>query len=70
LHLLVANWIGAAGRSRKARPGVADLASEAGSGLSDVLARLGPGFKTGDVHHGLPPAILDFAELRKYAKPV
>ena len=37
----------------------------AGFNLEAVLARLGPGFGTGDVHAGLAPVTLDFAELRR-----
>jgi len=30
-----------------------------------MLARLGPGFGAGDVHAGLTPVVLDFAELHR-----
>jgi len=33
----------------------------------EVRAELGPGFRTGDVHAGLTPVVLDFAELRRQA---
>src|SRR5437870_2109079 len=34
--------------------------------LGEALA-LGPGFRAGDVHGGLTPVVLDFAELRRQA---
>ena len=38
-----------------------------GSELEGLLAELGPGFGPGDVHAGLTPVVLDFAELRRRA---
>jgi len=66
LHLLVAAYLGV-GKDRRTQMPPASFEREqrphpdAGS----VLARLGPGFSAGDVHAGLTPAVLDFAELRR-----
>lgn len=57
LHLMVAACLGI--RSGKRAPGA--------SGEASLLAELGAGFVKADVHRGLPPAILDFAELRRRA---
>ncbi|HVH76765.1 MAG TPA: hypothetical protein VM755_17755 [Stellaceae bacterium] len=57
LHLMVAACLGI--RPGKRAPGV--------SGEAALLAQLGAGFVKGDVHRGLPPAILDFAELLRRA---
>ena len=57
LHVMVAAFLGI--RPGKRAPGANAQAS--------LLAELGAGFVKGDVHRGLPPAILDFAELRRRA---
>jgi hypothetical protein len=66
LHLLVAAYLGVGKDSRPQMPpspfdGEQRPQSDAGS----MLARLGPGFSAGDVHAGLTPAVLDFAELHR-----
>jgi hypothetical protein len=66
LHLLVAAYLGV-GKDR--RPQMPPARTEPGqrphSDADTVLARLGPGFSAGDVHAGLTPVALDFAELRR-----
>jgi len=66
LHLLVAAYLGV-GKDR--RPQVPPAFMERGqrpqSDADTVLARLGPGFSARDVHAGLTPVALDFAELRR-----
>jgi putative multiple sugar transport system ATP-binding protein len=52
---------------RATGPGLDDLRNAAGSKSEEVLAELGPGFRAGDVHAGLTPVVLDFAELRRQA---
>jgi len=71
VHILVAAYLDA-GRAKRARipldtpqerssgPG-SGAASDAGS----ILAELGSGFGSGDVHAGLAPVVLDFNELRR-----
>lgn len=57
VHLMVAAYLGI-GRNRRApRDG----------GEAALVADLGPGFVKGDVNRGLPPVVLDFAELRRRA---
>ena len=68
LHLLVAAFLGVGKEKQVRLPPIStgpgrQMDSEVGS----VLAQLGPGFSAGDVHAGLSPAILDFAELRRRA---
>jgi hypothetical protein len=46
------------------------LGRETGSDLPSVLAELGPGFGAGDVHAGLAPVVLDFAELQRRAEAI
>jgi hypothetical protein len=66
LHLLLGNLIGAR-RARSTSP-TDTTARVAGGAVADLLGKLGPGLASGDVHAGLPPATLDFAELRQRAK--
>ena len=69
VHILVGAYLGAG----KPRRGQTPLPHSAPSGaapadLHGILAGLGPGFGTGDVHAGLPGVVLDFADLRSRAK--
>ena len=57
VHLMLAGCLGI-GRERR---------MSGASGEASCLAELGPGFSKGDVHGGLPPVILDVAELRRRA---
>ena len=68
LHLLVAAYLGS-GKDRRRPPSRELTAAKepSGSDVGSVLARLGPGFAVEDVHAGLAPVILDFAELRRAA---
>jgi hypothetical protein len=69
VHILVGAYLGVGKHrtrqtaSARSVPGRAPPAD-----LQDILAELGPGFGTGDVHAGLPGLVLDFAELRNRAK--
>jgi hypothetical protein len=71
LHMLVAAYLGLAKEKRPRKPPV--LSGEASSSfghntasdITSLLAELGPGFGSGDIHAGLAPAVLDFAELRR-----
>jgi hypothetical protein len=71
LHLLVAAYLGLRNDERRsvsrepAGPG-----KPSDSDVRSVLAQLGPGFAVQDVHAGLSPVILDFAELRRAAETV
>jgi hypothetical protein len=68
LHLLVAAYLGV-GKEKHARPPASvKRAQRSNSDVGSVLAQLGPGFSAGDVHAGLSPANLDFAELRRQAR--
>jgi hypothetical protein len=66
LHLLVAAYLGV-GKDRRPQmpPAPFDGEQRPQPDAGSMLARLGPGFGAGDVHAGLTPAVLDFAELRR-----
>jgi hypothetical protein len=64
LHLLVAAYIGFERRKHTSTPpAFTGQGREPSSDAGPMLAQLGPGFNTGDVHAGLPPVVLDFSEL-------
>lgn len=66
LHLLVAAYLGPRNAKRCAASStIAGQDKPTGADVGSMLARLGPGFAAGDVHAGLSPVILDFAELRR-----
>jgi hypothetical protein len=66
VHILVAAYLGVGKHQRKRTSSVPGRpSSAAGSNLEVLLAELGPGFGAGDVHAGLAPVVLDFAELRR-----
>ena len=65
LHLSIAAYLGVV-RDRHRRPPPVS-ARDARSDAASMLAQLGPGFGAGDVHVGLSPVILDFAELSRRA---
>jgi hypothetical protein len=72
LHLMVAAYLGV-GRDKGRRMALRLSEAEASSigahaNVDNLLAELGPSFATGDVHAGLAPVVLDFAELRRRAK--
>ena len=68
LHILVGAYLGAGKQQRRGTgPRLDSSRNTAGSNPAEVLAELGPGFHTGDVHAGLMPVVLDFAELRRQA---
>jgi hypothetical protein len=65
LHILVAAYLGAGKqRCRPTGPSLDDSRST-GSTNPEELAELGTGFRAGDVHAGMTPVVLDFAELRR-----
>ena len=68
LHLLVGAYLGLGNdaRMQTSRKSAAPDAPSA-SGVGSVLSQLGPGFGSGDVHAGLAPVVLDFAELYRRA---
>jgi len=69
LHVLVGAYFGA-GKDKHERIASRSTSSGGmkGSNLESILAELGPGFDAGDVHAGLAPVVLDFAELRRQAR--
>jgi hypothetical protein len=68
LHLLLAAYLGVGNHKRRSTPPKATgRGKRSGSDVSSMLAQLGHGFSAGDVHAGLSPVILDFAELRRAA---
>jgi hypothetical protein len=73
LHLMVAAHLGVGkGNGRRMLSGPAAAArpgTGANSDLDTVLAELGPSFADGNVHAGLAPAVLDFAELKRRVEP-
>ena len=68
LHLLVAAFLGI-GKNKRGQlsPMSAGRGQRPSPDAGSVLAQLGPGFSAGDVHAGLSPVILDFAELSRRA---
>ena len=69
VHILVGAYLGA-GKPQRSRTPLAGSAPgrAALSDIQGIVAELGPGFGTGDVHAGLPGVVLDFTELRNRAK--
>jgi hypothetical protein len=70
LHLMVAAYLGVGKRTRFGSLAPASPVSAKNVNISAVLAELGSGFAGGDVHLGLAPVVLDFAELKhRVTKP-
>ncbi len=68
LHLLFGAYLGVGKDTQKRLPQTpARRTGRAAAEPGSVLAGLGPGFGAGDVHAGLMPVVLDFAELRRRA---
>jgi hypothetical protein len=66
LHILVGAYLGIAKHRRKGESSAPQSQrSAANSDMAALLAELGPGFGTGDVHAGLDPVVLDFSELQR-----
>jgi hypothetical protein len=71
LHMLVAAYLGLGKGKRPREPSAPSgeastrFGQKTGSDITSLLAELGPGFGSGDVHAGLAPAVLDFTELRR-----
>jgi hypothetical protein len=70
VHILVGAYLGVGRHQRRRIPSGAGSrsAGAANSELQGILAKLGPGFVTGDIHAGLPGVVLDFAELGRRAR--
>jgi hypothetical protein len=69
VHILVGAYLGVGKHQRRRIPSAGSgPGAAASSDLQGILAELGPGFGTGDVHAGLPGVVLDFAELKSRAK--
>jgi hypothetical protein len=69
VHILVGAYLGAGKNQRRQTPAACSAPGRAApADLHGILAGLGPGFGTGDVHAGLPGVVLDFADLRSRAK--
>jgi hypothetical protein len=69
VHILVAAYLGLNGRQlpRISSSTSSGLGDRTGSDPGPLLAELGPGFASGDVHVGLGSVELEFAELRRKA---
>jgi hypothetical protein len=71
VHILVGAYLGVGKDTRKPGPSMpTGSGRETGTDLRSVLAELGPGFGAGDVHAGLAPVVLDFAELQRRAEAI
>jgi hypothetical protein len=69
VHILVGAYLGVGKHQRRPIPSAASRSNRTpSSDLPTILAELGPGFGAGDVHAGLPGAVLDFSELRQRAR--
>lgn len=62
VHLLLAAFLGAGRNGRGPEPACGTAAAMRSQ---EALAALGPSFRAGEIHAGLGPAALDFAELRR-----
>ncbi len=69
LHLMVAAYLGVGKRTRFESLVPAPPAKGENLDIGGVLAELGSGFAGGDVHLGLAPVVLDFAELKRSVTP-
>ncbi len=66
LHILVGAYLGIGKYRRQRMPSPSGSPSHpADPDLEALLAELGTGFGAGDVHAGLAPVVLNFAELRR-----
>jgi hypothetical protein len=65
LHLLIAAYLGVV-KNKTRRPPATSMGrgQRPGSEIDSMMAQLSPEFSAGDVHAGLSPVVLDFAELR------
>jgi hypothetical protein len=64
LHLMVAAYLGVGKRTRFGPLAPAPPERRENLDIGGVLTELGSGFAGGDVHLGLAPVVLDFAELK------
>jgi hypothetical protein len=73
LHMLMAAYLGMGKEKRPRKPPAlsgeapSKFVNKMGPDIPSLLAELGPGFGSGDIHVGLAPAVLDFTELRRRA---
>jgi hypothetical protein len=73
VHILVAAYLGLTKQKRSRTPSATSGAAsawsdkQAGLDVDSILAELGPGFASGNLHTGLGPVVLDFGELRRKA---
>jgi hypothetical protein len=67
VHLLLAAYLGVGKDKHTRTPGKSATRPPTDAEPSSVLASLGRGFAAGNVHAGLAPVVLDFAELRRRA---
>jgi hypothetical protein len=69
VHILIAAYLGLSSQkwTRMSAKTISGLGDRTDVDASSVLAELGPGFGSGDVHVGLTSVELDFAELRRKA---
>ena len=66
LHLMVAAYLGVGKRTRFRSLSYRHPSAKGENlDIGAVLAELGSGFAGGDVHLGLAPVVLDFAELKR-----
>ena len=65
VHILVGAYLGI-GKDRHQRvPSALSRSGRPVPELAPILAELGPGFSAQNVHAGLAPVVLDFAQLRR-----
>jgi hypothetical protein len=70
VHILVAAYLGLGKHQRRqTQRAPVNSGPATRSNLEELLVELGPGFGAGDVHAGLDPVVLDFAELRRRMDP-
>jgi hypothetical protein len=73
LHLMVAAYLGI-GKQRSGHSSPSNAKAPAGrtsdGNVARFLAEFGNAFSNGDVHAGLNPVVLDFAELRRKTSAV
>ncbi len=73
LHLMAASYLGIGKSNGRRRPAGRVAAPvpriSANSDMGALLAELGPSFGVEDVHAGLAPVVLDFAELKRKVRP-
>jgi hypothetical protein len=73
LHLMAAAYLGVGKSNGRRMPAGSAAAPPPRMGVNSdmgaLLAELGPSFGAEDVHAGLAPVVLDFAELKRKVRP-